>query len=222
MRPIGHTKTRGARDASSHERNAPLFALWEQYLASRSPVRFQSVLPLLHDLRPSLSDIDHLILSVYDASLEYDWKKSSDLGTFVSAAYQWVPETIIRYSFHTPYLQNLGSNIYGKELIIDGVVGECAGYGSIGHMTINGDVGKDVGTLMRGVLDAPGKKKIRAGCDSQYFVGRCYGEWNLPECLREQFSQDIRFCPSNYDERIMHAQSMHTRYAEYRLNLVLP
>jgi hypothetical protein len=220
MKPFGHTDTREERDAHAYP---VLLDAWEEYRRWTSDEHFSQAFSLLAGIRPSLSDIDHLILSVHDASFERDANIGADLGFFVSAAYQLVPETVIHYSLHTPYLHYLGFGLCGKQLVIDGAVGNYVGKQLIGHLTINGDTGANPGLLMLGVLDAPDEKRVSDGVVDLYFIGKYHGTWNIPEDLRERFSQDILFCPSNYEDRNAHVISLRERYDGYRLSVwVLP
>jgi formylmethanofuran dehydrogenase subunit C len=96
----------------------------------------------------SLQGLHHLILSTpHD-----DVHVAKNLGVFVSAGYNLLPDEEIYYDLETPYLSHLGYRLRHKHLIIDGTVNSMLGYAMIGRLTINGTVGVSAGSYMTGTL----------------------------------------------------------------------
>jgi hypothetical protein len=197
MRPLGHIETREERAAISVDTR--LLEAWERFNAiphlSGSSAFFYAE-EILRPLRPSLQQLDDLLLRAYGGENEY-------LGPFVSAGYQLAPETTIRYSHHTPDLNQLGMRLIRKELIIDGALGDYVGIEMSGDLTINGTVGKMPGCNMVGSLVINGTTGSHPGLD---LVGRLIvkgheqcgyfehiGNANLliPSELRAEFMADI-------------------------------
>jgi hypothetical protein len=172
-------------------------ALWNAYHDNKKTE--WRLLDDFSSLRPSLSDLDGLLLSLY-ATVSANTLES--LGRFVSLGYQSLPETVIRYTLETPRLNNIGYNLCGKHLIIDGSVGAKAGWKMVGRLTINGTVGARTGYSVYGVIDDTPAVNPAVLSDhglfpsiGHYHIGCRKGVWNLPEESRSQFLEDIMLSP---------------------------
>jgi hypothetical protein len=146
---------REERDA--HTDISVLLEAWEEYeriietvggprmISSIDNTLHQASVVLKH-VRPSLPQLHHLALtqmSLSDGGL---------LGLFLSAGYQYLPQTEIVYDLVNPQLPFLGYGLSGKHLIIDGVTGCYAGKAMSGSLTINGRVGDYSAERMIGTL----------------------------------------------------------------------
>jgi hypothetical protein len=168
MKPLGHTETKEGREASTTTIDK-LLAAWEEYSFGRedfkedfaesiiygTTVRKNHFLPamrLIAPIRPSIDELNSLALHLSEAVQEDGY-----LGLFLTAGYQLAPERKIVYPFHTPKLTYLGTYLCGKELRIDGSVGDHAGSGMIGGLRVRGSTGSWAGYGMVGVLENEGR-----------------------------------------------------------------
>jgi hypothetical protein len=155
MKPLGHTQARDGRDEHFDVNDDRLGDIWKEYLAT-TPFAvddgFSRAMHLLEPLRPSLIDL-HRHIFMHDSFVDgRSSTRSSQLGTFISAGYQLLPEKRIIYDLRTPRLHHLGSYLVGKHLIIDGEVGDYAGHHMIGMLTNNGHATSGCGAAMVGTV----------------------------------------------------------------------
>jgi hypothetical protein len=128
---------------------------------------------------------------------------AADLGLFVSAGYQCVPEQEIDYCLDTPHLGAVGAYLDGKHLRITGNVGEHAGRRMMGTLTVEGNAGISCGEEMIGTFinnghcgRASGRRMFgyfqsKQRIEDTYAIGRWNGRWNIPLAERKAFRKDI-------------------------------
>jgi hypothetical protein len=211
MRPIGHETAREERDnhiASVDERLAEAWAHCldrvDNFTIDDSyDETFTAATQLLAPLRPSLMDLHRfLVLTPHHTSPRNDL-----LGIFITAGYQLLPQETIVYDLETPHLHNLGRNLYGKHLVIDGSVGASVGELMIGTLTINGMAGSWAGALMVGTLDVCGNAGYHVG---EGMYGCNQGVWNVSPSGRALFQRAIMNPRKlSYDDLY---QSLYRRY----------
>jgi hypothetical protein len=216
MRPLGHQAVREEREEQIVT-NTPLEVAWSRISVPYPFVSSKSIIPLMEEIRPSVQQLHECVIRVYPT---LDMCTRSSFGNFITAGYQRVPDRTIVYDLVTPLLDNIGANLYGKRLVIDGVVGDCTGYGMIGTLIINGTTGGYAGGEMIGKLDVrPGghaahslRDDIRwfgagkgagagarmvgvlVGGDAHAGVGmrgKKNGRWNISRWRRRKFIKDI-------------------------------
>jgi hypothetical protein len=218
MRPFGHTEAKTEREAcivpvdtrlqeasrkyfSSIERYNPYDDNLEQYRFARR---------LLRPLQLSVSDLHHFVLthftSLDDLSAKYDYDiYGSDLGIFMSAGYQLLPQKRIVYDLHLPHIDCLGAFLREKELRITGHAGNGVGQRMIGKLTNDGRVGDNAGYRMIGRFDNRGThgENIGIGMIGQFisasdddvageFTGKWNDNWRLSAWMRMQRKEFLR------------------------------
>jgi hypothetical protein len=168
--------------------------------------------------------------------MEYD----ALFGVFVSAGYQLLPQQEIRYDLHTPRLDSIGFLLAGKRLVIDGEVGNHAGWKMEGELIINGVVGNYAGIGMIGSLmmhgtcgDSPGACMIGLYADTHSsplpkhsgMLGRYNDQWSpswggaeqIPVEKRGQFIAEMRSllrknCTPSWDAHERECDSLKEKY----------
>jgi hypothetical protein len=113
---------------------------------------------LIAPLRPSIDELNSLALHLPERVQENGY-----LGLFLTAGYQLAPERKIVYPFETPKLTYLGTYLCGKELRIDGSVGDYTGGMMIGGLRVRGSMGSWAGFEMIGMLENEGRCDAFAG-----------------------------------------------------------
>jgi hypothetical protein len=108
---------------------------------------FEAGIEVLHNRKPTLLELHAHLLFQYVRD-----EQTGDVGVFTSAGYQLLPQQEIRFPFHMPRLELLGSFLSHKRLIIDGTLGNDCGIMMLGDLVINGTVGNFAGGGMVGRL----------------------------------------------------------------------
>jgi hypothetical protein len=226
MRPLGH-------DNAKEERVTPtttihnLIAAWEEYSVGREDfskqcpmtvlfekgveknLRAEHLLPamrLIAPIRPSIDELNSLVFHLPEQA-----QKGGYLGLFLTAGYQLAPERKIVYPFDTPKLSYLGAYLCGKELRIDGAVGDAAGNMMVGVLRVRGSAESFTGQYMIGVLENKGR------CGKATGIG-------MIGTLREgdagpftgEFASGVHFAPHPIDSHFSDFIP-YSRYARSRL-----
>jgi hypothetical protein len=231
MRPFGHIESREGRDAATDARLQDAWAYYLEHRQSSIDRDLALMQRLVEPIRPSKTAIEQLIIMNHDLTTDDPLRRRwADLGPFATAAYQLLPEEEIIYTLDTPRLYHLGYELREKHLIIDGRVGDGAGYSMFGALTINGEVGPDAGERMIGrltnncragygfgermigFLENNGRVDTFGYPDVELFgpfdeamIGKCGSEWNIKEPFVEKVRRFIgRAKPGNTRERFTH------------------
>jgi hypothetical protein len=224
MRPFGHTQAREER--ASLPLDDRLQEVWERYIVKNDELSskkdavfsddldfalFEYARGIIAPLQPTRSALHHHIimtLPLFRSEECYGggWLYPADLGIFVSAGYQCLPEKEIIYDLETPRLDNIGAFLQGKHLIIDGSAGISVGNHSVGRLTNNGTLRNRAGADMIGhftnhgiVGYSPAAGMIgcytntRRDCPRpELYLGRTNRIWNIPKESRKEFLHDIK------------------------------
>jgi hypothetical protein len=222
MRSFGFDDAREERDSLPLDDR--LQKAWKRYIAKNddlcsrkkythsdlNPLLFQYARRILAPSRPTVPALHrHIIMTLplfeSDAGHREGWLYPADLGIFVSAGYQCLPEKEIIYDLDTPGLDGLGFLLHGKHLIIEGRAGDNVGECMVGRLTNNGELGGNAGIDMIGHFmnhgtlgHSPATSMI--GCytnmrrgtpAAMIFRGKQNRTWSIPKAQRAAFLRDI-------------------------------